>query len=254
MRFKLIIEYKGCKYSGWQRQKDVPSVQQAIEDAILAFSGQEVNLTAAGRTDAGVHARGQVAHVDFDAFTKPMQPFEIAKAINAHMRDEDISIVFVEPVDEDFHARFSAISKLYKYKIVQRSSPLSLDDHMAWHFKRPLNTQAMEDAAQLLIGKHDFTTFRDSQCQSQSPIKTLDKISVSEEEYDLYQGKNIIFSFESRSFLHHQVRNMVGTLVLVGEGKWDQKTLQQALEAKDRTKGGQTAPAQGLYLEKVIYS
>ena len=252
-RWKLTIEYKGTDYAGWQRQDDVPSIQQAIEEAITAFSGQEVALQAAGRTDAGVHAWGQVAHVDLDDFTKPMEPFEVAKAINAHLRPQPISILKAEIVDGEFHARFQAESKLYRYRLINRGAFLALERGLAWHLKRPLDVDAMYEAAQVLIGCHDFTTFRDSECQAKSPEKTLDRLDVTSRDYDDCGGREIIFETEARSFLHHQVRNMVGTLVLVGEGKWSAGDVKTALEAKDRTKGGPTAPAEGLYLVRIDY-
>ncbi len=257
-RWKLTIEYCGTDYYGWQRQEAVPSIQQAIEEAIPEFSGQVLRIHAAGRTDAGVHARGQVAHVDFAPFKKPMEGFEIAKAINAFLRPQPISIVSAEPVagageEDEFHARYSATNKLYHYRIINRRALLGLDQGRAWHFKRPLGADAMHEAAQILVGQHDFSTFRDAQCQANSPIKTLDRLDVTTHEYDAQGGTEILIAAEGRSFLHHQVRNMVGTLVLVGEGKWSVQDFKAALEAKDRTKGGVTAPADGLYLMRVDY-
>ncbi len=252
-RYKLVIEYMGKGFAGWQRQKDVPSVQQSIEDAIAKFSSQNVKVQAAGRTDAGVHARGQVAHVDFDKFSKPMDEFAILKAINAHLRPKTINIIKVEKVRDDFHARFSAVNKLYRYRIINRSGSLSLDKGLAWHIGKTLDVEAMQEGANYLLGKHDFTTFRDSECQAQSPIKTLDRLDVCAHDYDGCGGREIVLETEGRSFLHHQVRNMVGTLSLVGLGKWQAKDVQIALEAKNRCRGGPTAPADGLYMVRVDY-
>ncbi len=252
-RYKLTIEYMGQGYAGWQRQRDVPSIQQAIESAIKGFSGQEVSVYSAGRTDAGVHAHGQVAHVDLGEFSKPMDEYCILKAINAHLHPQPISIVNVEIVDNEFHARFSALNKLYKYRIINRPAFLSLDRGLAWHIGPPLDVEAMRSGAKHLLGKHDFTTFRDSECQAQSPIKTLDRLDIIVSDYDNCGGQDIIFVVEGKSFLHHQVRNMVGTLSLVGRGKWSHKDIKTALEAKNRTRGGVTAPADGLYLMRVDY-
>lgn len=250
-RYKLTIEYRGSDYSGWQRQPDVPSIQQAIEEAIHKFSGQSAELTVAGRTDAGVHATGQVAHVDLDEFTKPMDEFAIMKAINAHLRPQPISIIEVETVDEDFHARFSATNKLYQYRIINRPAFLTIDDGIAWQIGKPLNVTAMQEGAKYLLGHHDFTTFRDSECQAKSPMKTLDRLDLTKKLYP--GGCEILVETEGKSFLHHQVRNMVGTLSLVGLRKWQPNDIKTALEQKDRTKGGPTAPSDGLYLVRVEY-
>jgi tRNA pseudouridine38-40 synthase len=252
-RWKLTIEYKGSDYAGWQRQKDEPSIQQSIEEAIAGFSNQDVRLHVAGRTDAGVHARGQVAHVDLEAFSRPMEPFEVVKAINAFLRPAPVSVIRAEIVSDDFHARFLASNKLYHYRVIQRSGFLALDRGLAWHAKRPLDLDAMREGASFLLGSHDFTTFRDTDCQAKSPVKTLDRLDVICRDYDGVGGKEITFETEGRSFLHHQVRNMVGTLVLVGAGKWRPADVKRALEARDRTHGGPTAPADGLYLMRVDY-
>lgn len=246
-RWKLTIEYKGEAYSGWQYQDHVPSVQAKIEEAIKNFCQQDIRIYVAGRTDAGVHARGQVAHFDLDYGMRKLTGYDLAKAINAHLRREDIAILNAEPVAEDFHARFSAQNKLYIYKIINRQSPPALERGLAWHVGRPLDAEAMHTAAQVLLGHHDFTTFRASECQAKSPMKTLDRLDVVRTD-DL-----ISFEVEGRSFLHHQVRNMVGTLSLVGEGKWGAADVKAALEAKDRTKGGITAPPEGLYLVRIDY-
>lgn len=255
IRWKFTIEYDGKRYAGWQRQEEgIVSVQGTIEAAIEKFCQQKITLHVAGRTDAGVHARGQVAHVDLEDFKKPMEPFEVSKAINAHLKSHRITIVKAEIVDPAFHARFHATNKLYRYRIVNRGTPPALERGLVWHMKRPLDAARMHEAAQLLLGQHDFTTFRDSQCQAKSPVKTLDRLDVTARPYDGAGGQEIIIEAEGRSFLHHQVRNMVGTLALVGEGKWGVSDIRQALEARDRTKGGPTAPAEGLYLMRVDYA
>lgn len=251
-RYKLTIEYKGTDFYGWQRQPDLPTIQGSIEDAIKAFSGQDVEITTAGRTDAGVHARGQVAHVDFEPFTKSMQPFEISKAINAHLRPAPIAILNTEIVDTEFNARFDATNKLYVYRIINRQGFLTFDKDLAWHVKRPLDAGAMHEAAQYLLGKHDFSTFRDSECQAKNPVRTLDRLDVQSFE-TAYGAQEILIEAEAQSFLHHMVRNIVGTLSLVGEGKWQPEDIRKALNAKDRKAGGPTAPADGLYLVRIDY-
>jgi len=252
-RWKFTVEYIGTGYAGWQRQENVPSIQQAIEEAINGFSGQTVTIHAAGRTDAGVHAKGQVFHVDLGDFTKPMEPFEVCKAINAHLRPAPIAITHGEIVSDDFNARFDATNKLYRYRIVCRRAPPVFDAGQVWHVRRELSAPAMHDAAQRLIGHHDFSTFRDTQCQAKSPMRTLDRLDISERPYDAHGGTEIIIEAEAQSFLHHQIRNFAGTLALVGEGKWSADNLSDALEARDRTKGGPTAPAEGLSLERIDY-
>lgn len=253
-RWKFTIEYNGARYAGWQRQEEgIASVQGTIEQAIFKFCAQKATLHVAGRTDAGVHAKGQVAHIDLADFKRGMEPFEVAKAINAHLRSHKISIVKAEVADGEFHARFHATNKLYRYRIVNRAAPPALERGLAWHAKRPLDAAAMHEGAQYLLGHHDFTTFRDSQCQAKSPMKTLDRLDVSAFDYDGCGGREIVIEAEGRSFLHHQVRNMVGALALVGEGKWRPADIKTALEARDRTKGGPTAPAEGLYLMRIDY-
>ncbi|MCB1556282.1 MAG: tRNA pseudouridine(38-40) synthase TruA [Alphaproteobacteria bacterium] len=253
-RWKLTIEYQGSGYCGWQRQQDAdkPSIQQAVEDAITGFCQQNIRIHVAGRTDAGVHARGQVAHFDL-AYRRPLSGFDLAKALNAHLRAEPIAIVAAEEVPDDFHARFHATNKLYTYRILNRPAPPALETGRVWHVKKPLNAQAMAEAATVLLGHHDFTSFRDSQCQAKSPERTLDRLDIETLPYDGQGGTEIRFHAEGRSFLHHQVRNMVGTLALVGEGKWTKQDVKTALEARDRTKSGPTAPADGLYLVRVDY-
>ena len=252
-RYKLTIEYRGTDYHGWQRQIDVPSIQQALEEAIHGFCGQEAQVIVAGRTDAGVHARGQVVHVDLSPFSKPMDGYSILKAINAHLRPQPISVIGVDVVDSEFHARFSAVNKLYQYRIVSRPSFLTMDKGLVWLINKSLDVDAMREGAQYLLGHHDFSTFRDSECQAKSPIKTLDRLDLTVRDYDLCGGVEILVETEGQSFLHHQVRNMVGTLSLVGLGKWKPEDVKTALEQKDRTKGGPTAPADGLYLMRVDY-
>lgn len=252
-RWKLTIEYLGRDYVGWQRQIDLPSIQQSIEEAIEKFCQQKLVIHTAGRTDAGVHACGQVAHFDLEYGDRPLDGHGLLKAINYHLKPAPIAVLKAEKVSQEFHARHSAVNKLYKYRIVRRAGFLGLERDRVWHFKRALDAKAMRDAAEVLLGHHDFTTFRDSECQAQSPMKTLDRLDVSWREYDDCGGQEIIVETEARSFLHHQVRNMVGTLSLVGEGKWSKDDLAKALEARDRTAGGPTAPADGLYLMRIDY-
>lgn len=247
-RWKLTIEYDGRPFVGWQAQEGQPSVQAAVETALYGFCQQEIRLHAAGRTDTGVHARGQVAHFDLDYGSRPLSGFDLAKALNAHLKQHPVAILNAEPVPPDFHARFMATNKLYRYRIVNRATPLAIDLGFAWHVWRPLDHGAMHTAAQILLGRHDFTTFRDSECQAKTPVRTLDRISVSRE------GENIFLEAEARSFLHHQMRNMIGTLALVGEGKWTLDDFRAAFEARDRRKGGVTAPPDGLTLMRIDYA
>lgn len=252
-RWKLTIEYQGTKYSGWQRQEDgVASIQEEIETAIEKFCGTFCRLYVAGRTDAGVHAHGQVAHFDLDYGDRPLDGYIVTKAINAHLGTRRISVIKAEKVDENFHARYDAINKLYTYRIVSRVAQPAFDRDVVWWTRRILNIDAMREGAAYLIGNHDFTTFRAAECQANSPIRTLDRIDI--EHFPLMgDGQEIRFLVEARSFLHHQVRNMVGTLVQVGVGKWAPIDVKTALEAKDRTKGGITAPPTGLSLSRVDY-
>ena len=252
-RYKITLEYNGQGYAGWQRQNDVLSIQQVVEEAISRFSNQNVSISVAGRTDAGVHARGQVFHVDLSPFSKPMDDFAILKAINAHLRPHPISVIDVQKTNKDFHARFSATNKLYQYRIVNRSGAPALDRGLCWHLGKGLNVEAMREGASALLGHHDFTTFRASECQAKSPMRTLDRLDITARPYDTCGGVEIIIEIEAQSFLHHQVRNIVGTLSLVGQGKWQPENVKAALEARDRTKGGPTAPADGLYLMRVDY-
>jgi tRNA pseudouridine38-40 synthase len=244
-RYKLIIEYDGGPFVGWQRQKNGRTVQEAIEEAITAFGRGRVTLKGAGRTDAGVHALGQVAHVDL-AKTWPAET--VRDAVNAHLRPEPISILSVEAVPDDFDARFSARKRHYLYRIADRRAPLALDRDRAWSVPTRLDADAMHAAAQSLVGKHDFTTFRAAECQAKSPVKTLDRLDVSR------HGDEIAVRATARSFLHNQVRSMVGTLKKVGEGRWSAKEVAAALAARDRARSGPVAPAHGLYLVAVDYS
>lgn len=250
-RWKLKIEYKGTSYAGWQRQEHAKSVQQTIEDALFAFCQQNICIHAAGRTDAGVHALGQVAHFDLDYGDRPLTGEALARALNAHLLNRSISILRAEPVGDDFHARFSATSKLYTYEILNRQAMPALNKNLVWHIRRPLNIAAMESASRYLLGHHDFSTFRAAQCQAKSPERTLDRLEIEEEI--LEDGRLLKIHAEARSFLHHQVRNIVGALALVGQDKWTPEDVKTALEAHDRKKGGPTAPPDGLYLVQVRY-
>lgn len=243
-RYKLTIEYDGRPFVGWQRQTNGPSVQQAIEEAVLAFCGEEVRVHCAGRTDAGVHALGQVAHVDL---ASDPTPDKVRDAVNFHLRPQPVAVLRAEAVSADFNARISAILRSYRYRIVNRRAPLTLDAGRAWQVMRTLDAPAMHAAAQILVGHHDFTSFRASECQAKSPFKTLDRLDVSR------AGDDILVDAEARSFLHHQVRNIVGTLRLAGEGKWTPADVSRALDARDRSAAGPTAPPDGLFLLAVDY-
>jgi tRNA pseudouridine38-40 synthase len=244
-RYKLTLEYDGRGFVGWQRQDSGPSIQQALEEAITAFSGETVVPMGAGRTDAGVHALGQAAHVDL---AREWPPDEIMGALNHHLQPNLIAVLSVEAVDDDFHARFSARERAYRYRIVNRRGRLALEEGRAWWIGPTLDVAAMDEAAQVLVGHHDFTSFRASHCQAKSPEKTLDELSVTRHGPEI-----IVVHARARSFLHHQVRNLVGTLALVGEGKWNADDVAAALAARTRTAGGPTAPAGGLYLVRVGY-
>lgn len=255
-RWKLTIEYDGRDYAGFQIQKNIATVQGEVQKAIQKFCQQDIAITGAGRTDSGVHALAQVAHFDLDyrhndGTERVMSGRDIAKAINAHLMPQPIVILDAEKVSEDFHARFGAKHKLYSYKIINRPHPLALDQGRAWWRKTLLNIEAMKEAATYFIGKHDFTSFRDTECQAKSPVRTVDSIDI--ETRNIMGGTEITFQVRGMSFLHHQVRNMVGTLTLVGEGKWKPADIKAALEAKDRTAGGPTAPSDGLYLVSIDY-
>lgn len=243
-RYKLTIEYDGSPFVGWQAQANGLSVQHVVEAGIEGFCGAALKVHAAGRTDAGVHALGQVAHVDFES---SVAPDTLRDAVNAHMRPHPVAIVSAEEVPDSFEARFSAVKRHYMYRIVNRRAPLTLDRGQAWLVNRPLDADAMHAAAQALVGHHDFTTFRSVQCQAKSPVKTVDEISVSR------YGEEIEIVARARSFLHNQVRSFVGTLKMVGEGKWTKRDVEKALAAKDRAVCGPVAPPDGLYLLQVDY-
>ena len=243
-RFRLTVEFDGRPFMGWQRQAHGPSVQQAIEEAVLAVTGEEARLHAAGRTDAGVHAFAMTAHVDV---AKAVTPFRLMEALNALLKPQPVAILACEAVPDDWHARFSCIGREYLYRIVNRRAPLTLDAGRAWRIARPLDQEAMHDAAQILVGRHDFTTFRSAHCQAESPLKTLDRLDVRR------QGDAVLIEAAARSFLHHQVRSMVGCLAMVGQGQWTRDELRAALEAKDRNALGLNAPSGGLYFVAARY-
>lgn len=243
-RYKLTIEYDGSPFVGWQAQTNGNSVQQALEDGIKGFCGQDVKVNGAGRTDAGVHALGQVAHIDLET---AVACDTLRDAVNAHLRPHPVAIIEAEEVPETFEARFSAVKRHYMYRIVNRRAPLTLDRGQAWLVHKPLDADAMHAAAQALVGHHDFTTFRSVQCQAKSPVKTVDEISVAR------YADEIEIICRARSFLHNQVRSFVGTLRQVGEGKWTKRDVEKALAAKDRSACGPVAPPDGLYLLQVDY-
>ena len=243
-RYRLLVEYDGTPFVGWQRQDKFESVQSVIEQAVEKLAGSHINVYAAGRTDSGVHATGQVAHVDLP---KDYPADTVRNALNFHMKAWPVAVVGAELVGDDFHARFSATGRSYLYRILNRRAPPSLDRNRVWWLPMALDADAMDAGAKRLLGHHDFSSFRAAECQAQSPMKTLDVLDVGR------VGDEIHVIAEARSFLHHQVRNMVGTLKLVGEGKWSPDDVAAALAAKDRAKGGQMAPAAGLYLTGVRY-
>ncbi len=243
-RYKLVVEYDGTPFVGWQRQSNGRSVQQAIEEAVAGFAGHAVRIQTAGRTDAGVHATHQVAHVDL---AKEWPTDTVRDATNAHLKPEPVSILHAEIVPDTFNARMSARRRHYLYRILNRRAPAAVDLNRVWHVPWPLDADAMHAAAQTLVGRHDFTTFRAAECQADSPVRTLDRLDVARD------GEEIRIAASARSFLHHQVRSMVGTLMLVGAGRWSAAEVREALEAKDRKRCGPTAPACGLYLVGVDY-
>ena len=243
-RYKLTIEYDGTPFNGWQRQPDRPSVQAALETAILGFSGETVTTQAAGRTDTGVHALGQVAHFNL---AREWDPFRIREALNFHLRPHPVVILEAEAVPDSFEARFSARARHYEYRILNRRAPAVIERNHVWHLPMALDADAMHAAAQMILGTHDFTTFRAAECQAKSPVKTLDRFAVSR------QLDHIVVTASARSFLHHQVRSLVGSLKLVGEGKWSPAAFRAALDAADRSRCGALAPPDGLYLVKVDY-
>jgi tRNA pseudouridine38-40 synthase len=245
-RYRITVEYHGAAYAGWQRQDGPRSVQQALEEAILKISHETVTVTAAGRTDSGVHALGQVCHFDLD---RDWEPGRLREAMNGVLRaaGDRVSVLDCAVCAADFHARFSAVSRSYLYRILNRRAPPALDAGRVWHVSRPLDAEAMAQAAAHLLGKHDFSTFRAAECQAKSPVKTLDRLDVAR------HGEEIHIEAFSRSFLHSQVRSMTGSLKLVGEGKWTPADMKHALEARDRKACGPVAPACGLYLVSVGY-
>ena len=243
-RYKLTVEYDGRPFAGWQIQADQLTVQGLLTSAVEALSGDKTLVQGAGRTDAGVHARAQVAHVDL---TKEWDTDTIRDALNAHLRPHPIAVLAAERATDDFNARSSAIRRHYLYRIINRRADLTLEAGRAWRVPRPLDAATMHAAAQRLVGKHDFTTFRSTECQAKSPAKTLDVLKVER------AGEDVYVTAVARSFLHNQVRSMVGSLVLVGEGKWSSDDLANALDARDRTACGPVAPPDGLYLMKVEY-
>jgi tRNA pseudouridine38-40 synthase len=243
-RFALTLEFDGGPFMGLQRQAHGPSVQQTVEEAVHAVTGETVTMHAAGRTDAGVHALAMRAHVDI---AKAITPFRLMEALNARLRPAPIAVLACEEKPDDWHARFSCVGRCYLYRIVNRRAPLTLERGRAWHVPRPLDAETMHRAAQALVGLHDFTTFRSVHCQAQSPFKTLDRLDVRRE------GELVQIEAEARSFLHHQVRSMVGCLALVGLGRWREEQVAEALAAKDRAMLGLNAPAEGLYFVKATY-
>ncbi|MEM7241257.1 MAG: tRNA pseudouridine(38-40) synthase TruA [Pseudomonadota bacterium] len=247
-RFALKIEYGGMGFSGWQSQKEAPSIQGQIETALEKTLGSKVRITGAGRTDSGVHATGQVAHLDLD---KDITPFRLSEALNYHLKPDLISITAAAAVGDTFHARFTATERRYLYRIIARRAPVTKDRGWVWQINNPLDIERMQSAANHLVGHHDFTTFRSTLCQAQSPVKTLDRVEVlhrRETGCDIYD-----FHLTARSFLHNQVRSIVGTLERVGAGSWQPKDVADALNAKSRAACGPVAPPDGLFLTDVIY-
>lgn len=243
-RFALTIEFDGGPFYGLQRQKDGPSVQRSLEEAIHGVTGEDVRVHAAGRTDAGVHALAMRVHADI---AKPIAPFRLMEAINAHLRPDPIAVIAAEEVDDDWHARFSCTGRSYLYRILNRRAAPTLDKGRVWHIAQVLDADAMHEAAQVLVGRHDFTTFRSAHCQSDSPVKTLDRLDVAR------AGDEVHIRAAARSFLHHQVRSMVGCLALVGIGRWNAEKLASALAARDRQHLGLNAPPEGLYFVEAKY-
>ena len=243
-RFALTLEYDGGPFMGLQRQDHGPTVQQAVEEAVQAVTGETVTMHSAGRTDSGVHALAMRSHVDI---AKTMEPFRLMEALNALLRPAPVAVLACEAVPDDWHARFSCVGRAYEYRIANRRAPLTLEKGKAWHLARELDAEAMHRAAQALVGRHDFTTFRSAHCQAKDPVKTLDRLDVRRE------GDHVIIEAAARSFLHHQVRSMVGTLALVGQGQWREEQVAEALAAKDRAALGLNAPSEGLYFVRAVY-
>jgi tRNA pseudouridine38-40 synthase len=243
-RYKLVIEYDGRSFVGWQWQDNGRSVQQAVEEAVQRFCGEKVRVQCAGRTDAGVHATHQVAHLDL---AKAWRTDTVRDALNAQLKPEPVAVLKAETADQAFDARLSAVKRHYRYRVLNRRAPPTFDMGRVWHVPRKLNAPAMHEAAQVLLGRHDFTTFRAAECQAKSPVRMLERLDVSR------HGDEIVIDATARSFLHHQVRSMVGTLEMVGAGKWQPRDVKAALEARDRSRCGTVAPAFGLYLVGVDY-
>jgi len=247
-RYAIKIEYDGAPFSGWQRQPDLPTVQGAIEAALRKLEPDHAGIQAAGRTDAGVHATAQVAHYDM---AKNWLPEELAQALNFHLKPQPVSIVDIAAVDDKFHARFSARERCYLFRLISRRPPVVHERGNVWQIKHSLDLAAMQTAAEMLLGEHDFTTFRSTHCQAKSPVKRLDELSIS--THDIAYGREFRFHLRAPSFLHNQVRSFVGTLERVGAGAWQPDDVQTALDAKDRTACGPVSPPQGLYLTHVHY-
>ena len=243
-RFALTLEYDGGPFMGLQRQDHGPTVQQAVEEAVQAVTGETVTMHSAGRTDSGVHALAMRSHVDI---AKAIEPFRLMEALNALLRPAPVAVLACEAVPDDWHARFSCVGRAYEYRIANRRAPLTLEKGKAWHLARELDAEAMHRAGQALVGRHDFTTFRSAHCQAKDPVKTLDRLEVRRE------GEHVIVEAAARSFLHHQVRSMVGTLALVGQGQWREEQVAAALAAKDRAALGLNAPSEGLYFVRAVY-
>ena len=243
-RFALTVEYDGRPFMGWQRQAHGPSVQGAIEAAVLAVTGETAAVHCAGRTDAGVHGLGMRAHVDI---AKPIAPFRLMEALNARLRPAPVAILACDVVADDWHARFSCLGRAYEYRIVNRRAPLTVEAGLAWQVPQPLDAAAMQAGAQRLAGRHDFTTFRSAHCQADSPVRTLDRLEVQR------AGERVTVFAEARSFLHHQVRSMVGCLALVGTGRWSPDDVGVALAARDRARLGLNAPPDGLFFVRAVY-
>ena len=243
-RFAFTVEFDGRPFMGWQRQAHGPSVQQAMEDAIFAVTGERAVIHAAGRTDAGVHGLAMRCHADVE---KDMPPFRLMEAVNARLRPHPVAVLACEAVPDDWHARFSCVGRSYVYRIVNRRAPLTWESGLAWRVIQPLDEGAMQEAAQVLVGLHDFTTFRSAHCQSASPVKTLDRLDVER------AGDRIAIHAAARSFLHHQVRSMAGCLAMVGMGRWNAADMRTALEARDRAALALNAPPDGLYFVRADY-
>ena len=243
-RFALTLEYDGTPFFGLQRQKHGPSVQQAVEEAAQGVTGEQLTLHSAGRTDTGVHALAMRSHMDIG---KAFEPFRLMEALNAHLRPDPVAVIACEEVPDDWHARFSCIGRAYEYRIANRRAPLTLEANRAWQVPQELDAEAMHRAAQALVGRHDFTTFRSVHCQAKDPVKTLDRLDIRRE------GDQVIVETAARSFLHHQVRSMVGCLALVGMGRWSEDRVGEVLAARDRQQLGLNAPPQGLYFVRAVY-